>query len=220
MKLSGRIQTRAAKTLVAPALVVGLAFVGCGGSSTQSSPSQIGPSSGQSYSASISTSTSALPPQTSRRSEPAVTIETSIPGLLAENRIPTRYTCDGADVSLPVRWSAIPPGTAELAMFVASLQPVHGSEFFNWAVTDLKPTSHGISAGALPPGAVVGRNSFGKVGYSICPARGTHEDYLVRVIALPHPLAAQPGFNAHTLFLDAERISKVVGLTGGKYERP
>jgi phosphatidylethanolamine-binding protein (PEBP) family uncharacterized protein len=143
----------------------------------------------------------------------------TIPNLRSGQRISGRYTCDGADRSLPVRWSHVPPGTAELALFVVNLRPVRGKLFFDWAVTDLSPASPGISADTLPRRAVVGRNSFGKVGYSICPAEGEREDFVVRVLALPHALATRLGFNAEAVYRDAERSAKSVGIGGGTYAR-
>ena len=103
-------------------------------------------------------------------------------------------------------------------MFVVALQPVNKKLVFDWAVAGLNPTSGGFSAGTLPPGAVVGRNSFGKVGYSICPPKGSGEEhYVVRVVALPRSLAAKPGFDAEALYQEAERSAKFVGLAGGVY---
>ena len=167
---------------------------------------------------------SAATQHTNSQSEPVPTasMRVSIPTELREKEryIPKRYTCDGADISPPVRWSRIPPATMELALFVLNLRPVHGHFFFDWAVTGLDPASHGIPAGTLPPGAVLGRNSFGKTGYSICPAKDAGEEhYVVRLIALPHPLAATPGFDAETLYREAERSATVVGLAGWAYKR-
>lgn len=54
-------------------------------------------------------------------------------------------------MSLPVRWSGVPRGTVELAIFVLNLQRVHGRLFFDWALAGLSPALHGISAGTLPP---------------------------------------------------------------------
>jgi phosphatidylethanolamine-binding protein (PEBP) family uncharacterized protein len=122
---------------------------------------------------------------------------------------------------LPVRWSGIPTGTAELAVFVLNLQPVHGHLFFDWAVAGLRPTSHGISAATLPPGAVVGRNSFGNVGYSICPAKNIHEEqFIVRLVALRRLVSARPGVGAEALYQEAFRSAKAAGGTGGIYSRP
>jgi phosphatidylethanolamine-binding protein (PEBP) family uncharacterized protein len=146
--------------------------------------------------------------------------EVKIPDLLPKGLISKRYTCDGADMSLPVRWSHIPRGTVELVMFVITAQPVAGQTFYNWAVAGLKPTSHGVAAGRLPPGVVVGRNSYGDAGYSICPAKGSRGKYVgVRVEALSHPIAAKPGFDPNTLHQEAKPYVTAFGITGGEYER-
>jgi phosphatidylethanolamine-binding protein (PEBP) family uncharacterized protein len=193
-------------------LAAAATVAGCGGSSTGSSPAPT--SAGQPGGG----HTQSSPAPASTAPAPAGTIEVTIPTLLAENSIPKRYTCDGANTSLPVHWSKVPPGTAELVMFVASVRPT--PTFFNWAVAGLSPTSHGVSAGTLPPGAIVGRNSFGQVGYSICPPQGTVEEhYVLRLEALPRRLAVRPGFHPETLYREAERISKTVGLAGGTYTR-
>jgi phosphatidylethanolamine-binding protein (PEBP) family uncharacterized protein len=220
MKLLDRPRAGTARrALLASALAAGLALAGCGGSSTRSSPS---PTVTSAQSPSSSTGVNPTTRQTSGRSEPVPTVSilVKIPGLLSEQRIPERYTCNGADVSLPMRWSHVPSPTAELAVFVVNLRPVHGRFFFDWAVAGLSPATQGISAGTLPPGAVVGRNSFGTIGYSICPAKGRREDFVVRVLALPHPLAVTPGFDAETVYRAAERSAKVVGIGGGTYTRP
>lgn len=201
---------------MAVVIIAGLTVAGCGGSATQSST---GASGSQPQGSSTTRHT------TSRESEsvPTESMEVSVPTALREGEgfISKRYTCDGADMPLPVRWSGTPSGTAELAIFVVNLQPIHGRLFFDWAVAGISATSHGISASRLPPGAIVGRNSFGNVGYSICPAKGTGEEhYVVRVVALPRPLAASPGFDAEAVYREAERSAKVVGLGGGAYKPP
>ncbi len=191
-----------------PASVV----AGCGGSSGP------GAGGGKLQRASPSTSpagVSAPPVRTSTASKSLpVSIDVTIPVLLKSPLlgIPERYTCYGADVSLPVRWSSIPRGATELALFVIGLRPVHGEFHFSWAVTGLRPSHHGISSGRLPQGTVVGRNSFGGVGYSLCPPKGRRETYLVKILALPRSLDAAPGFNANTLYHRAEAMASAVGF--------
>lgn len=209
---------------IASALTAMLIAAGCGGSSAPSgSPAETGSSQPSSGSASSTQATTANPQasSTDRSSEPlpSVTLDVSVPVLLPGNYIPKLYTCDGANRSLPVQWSGIPPGTAELVLFIINFQPVHGSIFFDWAVAGLKPTSRQITAGKLPAGAVVGRNSFGNAGYTICPPTGTRASYAVKLLALPHPLAAQPGFAAAALYEEASREAKVVGFAGTEYKR-
>ncbi len=155
-----------------------------------------------------------------RSEEPGIAIRVTIPGLPKGRPFPKRYTCDGSAISLPVRWSGIPAGTAQLAMFFVNLKPVHGKLFFDWAVAGIAPTATGVAAGALPHGAVVGRNSSGKVGYSLCLPRGSVEEhFILRLFALSHPLAAKPGFDPEALYNEAERFAKVVGLAGAVYTK-
>ncbi len=209
-------------------LAVALAAAGCGGSATHSSPSPQATAAAQQQNTPAPATPAqevpgAPPHHASSHPErlPPVTLEVSIPGLSGPERvIPARYTCDGANTSLPVQWKGIPRGTAELALFLASLHPVNGSLFFDWAVAGLSPTSHGIPAGTLPSGVVVARNNFGRASYSLCPAKGSHEIYVMRLVALPHRLAVKPGVDAQVLFRDAERSAKAVGIAGGDYTRP
>jgi phosphatidylethanolamine-binding protein (PEBP) family uncharacterized protein len=142
----------------------------------------------------------------------------TIPTLLSEYGIPKRYTCDGQDLSLPAQWSAVPLGTVELAIFVVNLLPIHGKLFFEWGVAGLSPQLHGLSAGMLPPGAIVGRNNFGNTRYSLCPPKGAGpEHFFLKVAALPKSLGATAGFDVEALYRKAERSAIVVGLAGGVY---
>jgi phosphatidylethanolamine-binding protein (PEBP) family uncharacterized protein len=227
MKLSDKTRMRAAgMTLVASVLALGLTAAGCGGSSK---PSTSSTTAAGAQTQSAATAPASAPAETSPRPQtggppgpaPNASIEASIPGLVgSEHQIPKANTCDGANTSLPVRWGKMPPGTAEVAVFLLNLRPVNGKIFIGWAVTSLSPTSTGIPAGTVPAGAVVGHNDFGSVGYSICPPKGTREAYVVRVVALPRHLAAQSGFDAQRYYQEAEAIVKNVGITGGAYSRP
>ncbi len=211
MRLSGCKMRRTRTTGVGAAigvLVWSILLSGCGGSSKTSSTGAAG--------------TSGRTTTTANRSEqpPKTSIEASIPVVVGDHVIPARYTCDGGNVSLPVQWSLIPKGTAEIVMFLIKLKSSGKGTFFDWAVAGLSPTSHGVSAGALPAGAAVGRNSFGQDGYSICPPKGSGEEiFILRVVALPHPIPAKPGFDAGAFYKEAERSTKVVGITGGVYTR-
>jgi phosphatidylethanolamine-binding protein (PEBP) family uncharacterized protein len=204
------------RALVASAIITGLMAAGCGGSSPKSpTAAAVG------HIAQSSTQTT-RPFNAPPRTEPANAFNVSIPTYVREKEhlIPSRYTCDGADISLPVRWSGVPRGTEALALFVVNVSPVHGKLFFDWAVAGLSPTSHGISAGTLPPGAIVGRNSFGNTSYSICPAKSSHsEHFFVKVASLPRPLAVRLGFDAEAVYREAERTASVIDYGGGAYKR-
>jgi phosphatidylethanolamine-binding protein (PEBP) family uncharacterized protein len=212
------------------ALTGTLALAGCGGSSSTSQSSSTPASTGgQTTSAGTGTQTSGGAPggeQAPRTSEskehlPKVTILMSSPAFGEGGRIPARYTCDGADVSPPLRWSAVPHGTAELALFVLNLNsPPGAAPLIYWAVAGLHPTLHGISAGGLPAGAIVGRNSLGQSRYTICPAKSDGlQHYVVALLALPHPVAAAPGFDANALYKTVSNAAEYKGLMGFSYQR-
>jgi len=118
----------------------------------------------------------------------------SRPSSAGPQALPAEYTCDGKNTSPALSWQGVPPGTAELALLVMNIQPVEGRLFFDWAVGGLSPELEEIEAGKLPKGAVVGRNSFGKTGYGICPA-GSGETYMFTVFALPKKLSPSQGFD-------------------------
>lgn len=141
-------------------------------------------------------------------------------GSLSQKPVPVRYTCDGANVSPQVRWRNVPAHTAELAIFLLdNKKPTHGRHTFDWAVTGLKPHLHGVEAGALPPGAVVGRRSDGHTGYSICPAKGASQEYILVVYALTHHLKASPGFDPNVMLSRAIKALGRVTLSLTTYKR-
>lgn len=133
--------------------------------------------------------------------------------------IPAGYTCDGSGATPALRWAGVPADTRELVLYVMNAKPVNGRLFFDWAVAGLDPHSESLAAGALPPGAVVGTNSFGRQGYSICPEPGGAETYIFALFALPKALAPAPGFDPRPLREEILALSGNVGLLTAIYAR-
>jgi phosphatidylethanolamine-binding protein (PEBP) family uncharacterized protein len=113
--------------------------------------------------------------------------------------VPARYTCDGANISPPFRWTRLPHGTVEVDLFVVSGYPVHGKFVVVWAVAGLSPRMREVSSARLPPQAIIGRNSFGRSRYSLCPKRGRAAQFAVLLYALLHKIPVATGFNAEKL---------------------
>jgi phosphatidylethanolamine-binding protein (PEBP) family uncharacterized protein len=132
--------------------------------------------------------------------------------------LPAEYTCDGKNTSPALSWQGVPEGTAELVLFVMNTQPVGGKLFFDWAVAGLSPDLEEIEAGKLPKGAVVGRNSFGKTGYAICP-EGSSESYVFLLFALPKKLSPSQGFEPLALRKAVSEVSSNAGLMALSYAR-
>jgi phosphatidylethanolamine-binding protein (PEBP) family uncharacterized protein len=144
----------------------------------------------------------------------APTVPSGVPTL------PAAYTCDGKDVWPELRWQGVPSGTVELSLFAMGVKPVDdGKLFVDWAVAGLDPELEGLEAGQLPQGAVVGRNGFGRVGYSICPALGESETYIFALYALPTRLSPQRGFDPRDLRKRILDVSGNAGLMAVSYAR-
>ena len=119
----------------------------------------------------------------------------------AKSRIPTRYTCDGEDVSPPLAWSGAPPGTQSFVMIMDDPDAPPGN-WVHWVLYDLPPDSEELAEG-LPKeeklgngavhGACWGVSSFSRVGYhGPCPPPGSPHRYFFRLYALDTKLALTP----------------------------
>ena len=133
--------------------------------------------------------------------------------------LPAEFTCDGKNTSPALRWQGVPPGTGELVLFAMNVQPVEEKLFFDWAVAGLSPELEEIEAGKLPKGAVVGRNSFGKTGYALCPAAGSGETYIFALFAVPKKLSPSQGFEPLALRKAVTDQAGNVGLLALSYAR-
>ncbi len=103
--------------------------------------------------------------------------------------IPSKYTCDGADVSPALEWSGAPQGATAFALLV---EDPDASNFVHWVAFDLTASASGGLAEGLsesPDAPPQGRNGFGRIGYGgPCPPSGTHR-YVFTLYALSAELA-------------------------------
>ena len=104
--------------------------------------------------------------------------------------IPPRYTCDGDDVSPPLRWSGVPPGTQSLALVVddpdAPDPKAPRMTWVHWVLYNIPPDTEGLPEGVaqLPPGTLEGLNDWKRTGYGgPCPPIGRHR-YFHKLYAL------------------------------------
>jgi len=110
----------------------------------------------------------------------AVFVLTS-PAFAAGQTMPIRFTCAGADVSPPLRWTAPPPGTLAFSVRLVDLdtQP----QFRHWYLTGLRGGLRGLTAATRAGQAH--RNDFGSTGYGgPCPPVGQTHRYLFELDAL------------------------------------
>jgi Raf kinase inhibitor-like YbhB/YbcL family protein len=97
--------------------------------------------------------------------------------------IPSRHSCEGEDVSPPLRWTNVPEGTRSLALVVDD-PDAPGGVFTHWIAWGLDPAAEGLGEGESAPRE--GQNDFGTTGYrGPCPpsGHGRHR-YVFRLYAL------------------------------------
>jgi Raf kinase inhibitor-like YbhB/YbcL family protein len=125
----------------------------------------------------------------------AMTLES--PAFGPGHPVPVESTCDGANRSPELQWSALPPGTQSLA--VSCEDPdAPGKTWVHWVLYDL-PASTRLPAGIpatphLRRRGVQRTNDFGTLGYGgPCPPRGKAHRYVFRVAALDDRLGLPSG---------------------------
>jgi Raf kinase inhibitor-like YbhB/YbcL family protein len=113
-------------------------------------------------------------------------ITVTSPAFTAGAAIPQRFTCDGDNLSPPLRWSGVPAGTAEVALVIDDPDAPRGT-YVHWVVVRMDPANTELAEGAVPPGAGQVRNSAGKAAYTgPCPPGGSPHHYRFTVYALQH----------------------------------
>ena len=113
----------------------------------------------------------------------------------ADGAIPVDCSCDGADRSPPLAWSAPPEGTRTLAIVVDDPDAL-GGELTHWLAYDLPPATVSLPEGvdATTLGGQEGSNAFGRPGYGgPCPPRHELHRYEFHVFALDAALAIPAG---------------------------
>lgn len=111
--------------------------------------------------------------------------------------IPSKYTCDGQDVSPLLAWSAPPNGTKSFALIHDDPDAPMGT-WVHWVVYNLPASVRQLPEAfpadqERPDGTRQGRTDFGRIGYGgPCPPSGTHR-YVFKLYALDTVLSLAPG---------------------------
>jgi Raf kinase inhibitor-like YbhB/YbcL family protein len=121
----------------------------------------------------------------------------------AGEAIPAQYTCDGDDISPPLRWGDPPTGTQNYALIVDD-PDAPGGTWVHWVLYHVPAAARSLPE-AVPPQAQLedgsrhGRNSWKRADYGgPCPPRGTHR-YFFKLYALDSPLDLEPGASKEQL---------------------
>jgi Raf kinase inhibitor-like YbhB/YbcL family protein len=146
------------------------------------------------------------------------------------DRIPTRFSADGAGLSPPLHWGTLPDGTAALALLVEDADSPSLSPLVHAVVWDLDVASHGLEEGAIGHGGdgkpggespETGRNSYLQRRWlppDPPPGHGEHH-YVFQLFALSSlpDLERAPGRSALLDEINGRLIG--VGILTGTYSR-
>ena len=107
------------------------------------------------------------------------------PAFTANGDIPSEYTCEGANGSPELAWSAAPASTKAFALIVDDPDAPDPAKpqrtWVHWVVPSLPAAAHSLAKGATPP---AGKNDWGKSEYGgPCPPIGRHR-YFFKLYAL------------------------------------
>jgi Raf kinase inhibitor-like YbhB/YbcL family protein len=137
--------------------------------------------------------------------------------------IPSKYTCDGEDVSPPLSWSGAPEGTKAFALICDDPDAPAGV-WVHWVAFDLPSSATGLPEGVPPReeisgGGLQGKNDFRKIGYGgPCPPSGTHR-YEFKLSALDAKVGLRAGSTKKELLAAMKgHVLDEAKLTG-KYSR-
>ncbi|MFC1677546.1 YbhB/YbcL family Raf kinase inhibitor-like protein [Planctomycetota bacterium] len=102
--------------------------------------------------------------------------------------IPSKYTCDGKDMSPALSWQGVPQETKSIALICDDPDAPMGT-FVHWVLFNLPADTTQLPENypedeTLDNGARQGITDFGKTGYGgPCPPSGTHR-YFFKIYAL------------------------------------
>jgi Raf kinase inhibitor-like YbhB/YbcL family protein len=152
-----------------------------------------------------------------------VRIKVSSPAFQDGGMIPSQYTCDGDDVSPPLRWEPVPEKTRSIALIVDDPDAPSGT-FVHWVLYDLAAAVNELPENipgdrTLTNGARQGANDFRKIGYGgPCPPGGTHR-YFFKVYALDTQINLPAGETKARLLKAMQGHILAEGQLLGRYKR-
>jgi hypothetical protein len=137
--------------------------------------------------------------------------------------IPSKYTCDGKDISPPLEWRDEPADTKSFAL-ISDDPDAPGGTWVHWVIYNIPPDFIGLEENIKPEkefknGMMQGTNSWPRIGYGgPCPPSGAHR-YFFKLYALDAMLELKPGVNKEQLLKAMTGHILAEAQLMGKYKR-
>lgn len=141
-------------------------------------------------------------------------------GFEAGSVIPRRFTGEGQDISPPLVFQQVPRGTREIALICDDPDAPTPEPWVHWVLYKLSAATRSLDEGETG-GGVVGKNSWGTVGYRgplPPPGHGVHR-YRFRVYALDTEPDLAPGVDKEELLGAMQGHVLAEAELVGTYER-
>lgn len=144
----------------------------------------------------------------------ALTLESTV--FTHGDEIPSKYCCDGSDISPPLKWQGLPEQTRSLVLIVddpdAPDPKAPKMTWVHWILYNIPPESTALPEAAtsatLPPGTGQGLNDWQRATYGgPCPPIGQHRyffklyalDRLVNLTGKPTKVEVEAAMEGHVL---------------------
>ena len=140
-------------------------------------------------------------------------------------KIPSRYTCEGSDISPPLTWEGVPGNAKSLVLIIddpdAPDPRAPKMTWVHWVLFNIPPGTGGLAEGvtSLPTGTGEGINDWKKTGYGgPCPPIGKHR-YFHKLYALDNVLEGlgKPDKSAVEAAMDGHVVASSVLM--GTFEK-
>ena len=140
-----------------------------------------------------------------------------------EGSIPANFTCDGDNVSPPLKWTEPPAGTQSFAL-IADDPDAPGGDFVHWVLWNIPADKRALPEKLpkdkeLKDGTCHGMTDFGRIEYGgPCPPSGVHR-YFFKLYALKSRLGLAPGATKSDLLSAIKNLTLASCQFYGKYSR-
>ena len=134
--------------------------------------------------------------------------------------IPSKYTCDGENISPPISWGDAPNNAKSFALIYDD-PDAPGGTWDHWILYNIPAETSSLPENAisLPKGTRIGLNSWPKTEYGgPCPPSGTHR-YIFHLYTLDTTLDLPEEVTSETLRKEMEGHILATATLTGLYQR-
>ena len=138
--------------------------------------------------------------------------------------IPVKHTCDGDNISPPLRWDEAPASTVTFALIMED-PDAPGGTYTHWILYNLPADCRELEKiipieKKLDNGAIQTKNDFGKTGYGgPCPPRGSEHRYFFRIFALRKKLPPESITDGQSFYEAINGLTLDKAEYMGRYKR-